>query len=77
MVSSGLGPFVFTFSFCPQSFDDFSHALLLVSLAERLPQLKLISDVTNKKERTKYMGFLGACIGSAFVFGTRPLVHYL
>lgn len=28
-----------------------------------------ISDVTNKKERTKYMGFLGACIGSAFVFG--------
>ena len=28
-----------------------------------------ISDVTDKKERTKYMGFLGACIGSAFVFG--------
>lgn len=28
-----------------------------------------ISDVTEKKERTKYMGLLGACIGSAFVFG--------
>lgn len=55
-----------------------AHSLLIIFLSRSLAGFfggaiataqAYISDVTDKKERTKYMGFLGACIGSAFVFG--------